>query len=771
MGKFDEYGVSLGNFLLKSRWLVLFVILLTFAGMFMGGEKLSFNNNYRVFFGDDNPDLQAFDDLQALYTKTDNAVFVLKPKDGNAFSREVLSAIQYITEESWKLPRATRVDSLTNYQHTEAVGDDLTVADLVEGDPQELTDAELAKIRKVALNEPLLLSRVVNPEGTAAGVAVTVSLDEDDPAAVSGIVAKANEMLDKVRAEHPDIDIRASGIVYMNGAFEAASMNDLQTLIPLMYAILLFSMVIFLRSLFGTIATLFVIFFSAAGAMGIAGWMGVQLTPPSATAPTIILTLAIADSIHIIVTMLKEMQNGMTKREAIVESLRINLQPVFLTSVTTAIGFLSLNFSDAPPFHDLGNIVAVGVILAFFYSVTLLPILLSLFPIKTPKRKVKGRKDYMDDFASFVIAKHKILLPISVAVVLMLGVAMSKIELNDQFVQYFSEDIAFRGDTEFMIENLTGVYQLEFSVGANGSQAITEPEYIAKLDEFALWLREQPEVMNVYSLTDIAKRLNKNMHGDDPAWYRVTETREMAAQYLLLYEFSLPYGLDLNDRMNVDKSATRLTATTIDLSTKDFLGLKNRAEGWLHDNTPEHMHSVATSPMVMFSFISKRNIEQMLLGNFVAIIVISIAIMLALKSFRMGMISLIPNLVPAIMGFGIWAIFIGQINMAVAVITAIALGIIVDDTVHFLSKYLRGRREKGLSAEEAVRYSFNMVGTALVVTTLVLVIGFLVLTLSSFQMNSHMGALTAITIGCALIADFFLLPSLLIKLDKDKSYD
>jgi len=289
------------------------------------------------------------------------------------------------------------------------------------------------------------------------------------------------------------------------------------------------------------------------------------------------------------------------------------------------------------------------------------------------------------------------------------------------------------------------------------------------MENYANWLRTQSEVLHVYSMADIFKRLNKNMHGDAPEYYKLPDSRELAAQYLLLYEFSLPYGLDLNDRINVDKSATRLTVTLKDMSTREIRDFKNRSENWLRENTPEYMHTESTSPVVMFAYISERNIDSMTQGNIIALTLISLCILFALKSVKLGFVSLVPNLVPVAMGFGIWAFFVGQINMAAAVITAVSLGIIVDDTVHFLSKYHRARREKGLNSQDAVRYAFSTVGTALLVTTVVLVLGFGVLMFSGFAMNNVMGTLTAIVIACALIADFFLLAPLLMLIDKDKN--
>ncbi len=193
--------------------------------------------------------------------------------------------------------------------------------------------------------------------------------------------------------------------------------------------------------------------------------------------------------------------------------------------------------------------------------------------------------------------------------------------------------------------------------------------------------------------------------------------------------------------------------------------MEENAQAWLRDNAP-YMQSNGASPSVMFAYIGQRNIRSMLIGTSVALVLISLILIFALRSVRLGLISLVPNLAPAAMGFGLWGLLYGQVGLGLSVVMGLTLGIVVDDTVHFLSKYLRARREQGLSSEDAVRYAFHTVGIALIITTLVLIAGFMVLTQSAFKLNSDMGLLTAITIGLALLADFIFLPPLLMKVDK-----
>ncbi len=761
--KLNSWLRGFAEAVIRWRWPIIVATLALVITAAVGGRHLEFSNNYRVFFSQENPELQAFESFQSTYTKNDNFLFVIQPAVGSVFTPRLAQAVERLTAEAWNIPYAIRVDSVSNFQHSWADGDDLTVEDLIRNGAQ-LSPERLDERQAIALAEPLLRGNILSPDADTTGVNVTLQYPEiNDLVEVPKAVAKARAIAETIRADYPEVRVALSGISMLNNAFAEAGQADAMTLIPVMYGVLMLMMVVALRSVTGTLSTLLVIGLSMVTALGLAGHLGIRLTPVSVTAPTIILTLAIADSIHILVSMLGLMREGMAKIPALKESLRINFLPVTITSVTTIVGFLSLNFSEAPPFWDLGNITAMGIAAAWLYSLTFLPAVVSLLPIKVrPRRAGKGLQTSMERMAEFVIHRRR---PVLVGMgMLALGlIALAPtVTLNDQFVRYFDQRVEFRNDTDFTVRHLNGIYLVEYSVEAHEPGGISEPAYLERLANFTDWLRTQPNVTHVYSYTDIIKRLNKNLHGDDPAWYRIPEDRQLAAQYLLLYELSLPYGLDLNDRINIDKSATRVTVSVDEVSTAEIRALLERSEGWLATHTPDYMHAKPTGASVMFAFISERNIESMLRGNAVAVLVIAAILVVSLRSLSLGTLSLLPNAVPILMTFGLWALLVGQVGMAAATVTASSLGIVVDDTVHFLTKYLLARREKGLDRADAVRYAFRTVGQAIVATTVILTVGFGVLAGSTFLINAQLGLLTAMAIVLALVVDFLLLPALLL---------
>ncbi len=766
------FEAGLGRFVITYRVPLILLSLLLVMGAGYGTRFLAFSSNSRMFFSEDNPELQAFNALEQTYTKFENVFFTVAPKSKNVFTQDVLGAVQDLTERSWQLPYSSRVDSITNYQYTQVAGDELIVEDLVEN-AEQLTDERIQEVRNIALSEPLLKGRLISSTGHVTGVNVNVVKPDKNGKASDVIATAAYALQAEMQQEYPQLDIYVTGVVMIDTTFELAAREDIEFLVPLMCGLLLLILTCCLRSVFGMGLTFLVIVFSSVTGLGLAGWLGISMNPASANAPTIILTLAVADSVHILTSMLHHMRNGLHRHQAIERSLQVNFQPVLVTSLTTAVGFLTMNFSDAPPFRDLGNIVAMGIIAAFFYSVLLLPACVAVLPFKVRAGSAKkGReKDrasslFYEQLADFIIRRRT---PIFwTMIILMIGITtgISRIQLDDDFIKFFSPRFDFRQATDFTSDNLTGMYLIDWDLHSDQEGGVNEPEYQQTVEAFANWFRSQQYVCHVYTFTDIMKQINRNMHENDPAYYTLPAKRNLAAQYLLLYEMNLPFGLDLNDRINIDKSASRMTVSLIGASTGEMRELEAAGRQWLRENAPPSMYTHGSGVTMMYSHLSARNIKSMLSASLLALALISVIMIFVLRSFKLGILSLLPNIAPAFMGFGVWGYTVGQVGLAVSVLIAMTMGIVVDDTVHFLAKYQRGRTEQAMSPEQAVRFAFQTVASPMWISTITLVGGFTVLACSGFQINSHMGSMTAITISFALLLDFFFLPVLLLRCDR-----
>jgi predicted RND superfamily exporter protein len=644
------------------------------------------------------------------------------------------------------------------------VEDELIVEDLVL-DPRDATPAALEALRATAQAEPLIHGFVVSRDGAATVVNAVVQLPADRPNAASLVAAAARDIREAVAADHPGHAIHITGVASLSAAFEEAGLRDSATLIPAVYALILVVLGLTLRSVSAVAASLAVIALSTLIGMGAGGWSGVLLTPISLSAPTIILTIAVADAVHILAAVRAKMRAGLPAREAIVAAVALNFSPVAITSITTVAGFLTLNFSDSPPFHHLGNITAAGVAAAWVLSVTFLPALLSLLPLRFGEARGAGALDRaVAATAEAVIARPRPILAAGLALTLGAAALIPSLGSNDQWSRYFAPSLEFRGAIDAAAP-FFGSDQVDFVLDPGAAGEAADPAFLQTVDRFAGWLRTRPEVAHAWALPDVMKRVNRALNGGDEAFLAIPDDRALASQHLLVYELSLPYGLTLSDRVDIDRRETRVTATMRDGSTADTRAFLEDAAAWWAANGGGYGFR-ATGSSVMFAFVAERNIAAMVEGAAWLVAAIFAILALSFRSVGAGLLSVVANVLPLALTFGVWAAAVGLVGFSVAAVGAVAVGLIVDYAVHFLSKYLRARRVDGASVEDAVRYAFATAGAAITVTTVILTAGFAVLATSAFKLNADLGLLTALAIVFALGVNLLVLPSLLLSLPR-----
>lgn len=733
-----------------------------------GFSNFRLEANYRAFFAKGDPLVASLDDMRDTYDSGDTQAILIKTRDGDLFSRRGLAAIEEVTDLSWALPYTIRVESLANFPHTQGTDDELIVNDLITR-AEELSDAQIREIREYALSEPLLLRALVTPKGDATLVLASFTRETSESLAATQEVYDAGMRIrDEMRAKYPEFEFYVTGVVAGGAAFTEAASSDGEVLIPLGLFSALFAMFLYLwyesgragTAGSGLVGSLAVIQVAVLIPLGLMGWAGVAANNITSVIPIVILTLAVADSLHILISYFQFLREGQEKRQALLESLRLNAEPVWLTSITTMLGFLALNNSDSPPFQQMGNLVAIGVIVAWAAANTLLPAVLALMPASVSEASRK-RFNPMPRVAGWLIRWRNFVLICGVLGLVGSIYGIQQNKLNEKWSGYIARDTAFGTATYELLDSFVDINTVEYSLDSGKENGIYELDYLNKLAAFSEWLRAQPEVLYVQSLDQTLKRLNKNIHGDDPTYHRMPEDEVEAAQYLLLYEMSLPFGASMTNQVSFDKSSTRVIVGLHTSDTAVHLGFMDRVAGWFEANAPELTHPGTGSTTIMAN-LAHRDAIGMLWGTALVLLVISISVTIVFRSPGYGLLTMLVNAMPAVTALGIWGLTVGQVGLSVSMVFAASLGIIVDYGVHFLSKYRRARIEKGYSAEEAVKYAYSTVGVALLVTTAVLVINFGILGFSDFLLNVYMGVLTAITIVLALLAEMIFLPAMLL---------
>ena len=758
----------LAETIIRYRPLCIIISLLILAGLAQGLSKINFNPDINAFFPENDTLTTSHLSIEDTYSSMDNAVIGIGVKEGTVFTNEVLSLIEDLTERAWKTPHSLRVDSLSNYSYVSADGDDLYIEPFLEG--SSTYDLKTLKEKELIIEEEeLAYGAIISKDKKTSLINIVFDPPRKD------IEAEYQEslnyvlgFLEEARKNHPEVDLIISGIVYMEYQSPMLLKAQMPKLMPTAILVILLTLFLLLRSLVAVAGSFLVILMSVVSAMGSIGFMSGDIAQPFIMVPILIATLAVADCVHLFTLYFQNLDSSRKSKEAMLESLKLNLQPLFLTSLTTAIGFLSLNLAPVEPLRGIGNGVAVGVFLAFIFTVLLLAPIVSYFNVKQSKN-INFQKNIARKLGRFSIKNYKRLLVIVPVISCFLMAFIPLNKTNDNPLEFYSERYTTSAaDSKWISQRIGGTFPVSYELNSQG--IVSDPEFLREVDKFSEWLASNKEVLHVSSLSKIMKNLNKTLHGKQEEWNIIPTEPDLSAQYLFFYEMSLPYGLDLTNSISQNKESIKLVASLKELGSLEYREFAKKVENYASQNMPEDMVSIGTGTRPIFAFMSNMLITQLTYALGIGIVLITAPIILFFRSLRYGMLTSVTNLLPIGVAFGIWAIVSGEISMLVGIGMGTTLGIIVDFTVHFLSKYLHARRQKKLSAEEAVEYAFETVGFALIITSFSLILGFLVL-LQAFFIPIHGFVLfSSIAFLSALIIDLLLFPALLITWDKRYNY-
>ena len=739
---------------------------LLICALFMAGlPNFQLASSPRSYQGEDGELMQALLAMEAEFTHDSNILVVFISHEATGYTPETISAIRDFTDQAWDLPRVERVDSITNFQYSEASGDDLDVRDLVETD-LPLTKANIARVQDIIGLEPRLLGMFVSENGRAMAVNIRANVRTDDLAGLAEIQAALQEQIDATLEQNPHLSAHLSGFIGVTFGWSNALEFDVAYLFTGSFIVIVLALCLFFRSIPLAAAALFITLLSVASAAGFTGWRDQAIQAPVAVGLLMVMLLAIADSIHVVQTVRRKLGMAMEHRAAVIEAVLFNFKAIVITSVTTAVGFLSFSFSSYEGVRLLGAFVAVGVMIACLLSLTILPFAVARIRVKPVS--VNAGNQHENRIASAVLRWRWPLVLLVVPSVVFCGIVINRTSVEDNIIDYMQPWQKIRQDIEIIEDELTGSIDLNFELNSGIEEGVADPEFMRQTDEFVTWVRSQPEVRWASSYTDIVKKLNQDMHGGDPEYYRLPEESALASQYLLLYELLLPMGIDLTHQINLDKSGTRVTLIVDDLASSRLMAFVDRTNNWLQDNGSKLNAEEPRGSLLLTMQLSMETIGVMVYGAALALGVIALILFFVFRAFIPGLLCVVSVIVPILLTYGVWALYAGVFDMAAAIALCMVVGIVVDNSVHFVTKFTQARSDQQLATHEAIIYTFNNIGRALVSNATAMSAGFCILIFSAFKSNATMGVITTLSMLSALIVTFTLLPALLSLLDREK---
>ena len=753
--------------LIKYRYLSIGLVLIAVCLLATGLTKLTFNPDLETYFPEGHPAVIRYNEIDDMFIPTDNLIIAVHSNEGTLFNGDSLKVIEELTKKSWTIPYSVRVDSLTNYSYVKSVNDDLIVEPFIE-EAEKKSIEFFEKRENLVAGEDIIYKSLISEDKKTSVVSIIVdppgpNKEDQNSELINYILG----FIEPIKESNENLDIRLLGNPYLDYISPRIVKAEMPVVMPLMLLLIFFIVFLMIRSYVAVLATFVVILMSLIATFGSIGILGSPLNQMVTTIPILIITLALADCIHLFSIYFQNRVKGISSKESMEKSLEMNIQPLFLTTISTCIGFLCLNFIEVAPLRDFGNAVAIGIGFAFIFTIFFIAPIVSFFEVKTASKVTKQTR-FSTSVGSFILKNgNKLIFSItSISFLILLCIPMN--ELDENPTQMYAEGFtSFSSDTLWLDEKLSVTFPVNF-LATNKEGQVSDPDFLKILDKFSVWLEEREQVNHVTSLANNMKNLNKSMHGDDPEWKKIPENADLSAQYLFFYEMSLPMGLDLNSSISQDRKSTKISATLKDMSANEFKEFNNEVLGYLRQNNLENMISEPSSFRVIFTYMVEAIVNSLLYGLFIGILLITLIIGLFFRSYLLPALSIFPNILPIGMGFGLWGLFVGDVGFMVAVGMGSTLGVIVDFTVHFLSKYELARKEFKKSVEESVIYSFETVGFALIIMTVVLALGFSVLNLVTFIPIQDFAKFSVICFIGGLIINFLFLPNLLMKFDKRK---
>ncbi len=737
--------------LLRHRGLVLGAALLLTVPALLSLSRLESQDTYDAWFPPDDPAYRFYREFQRRF---ENDMFIVVAyRDETLFTREGLAFLAELTARLAELPYVREVTSLTNVEHVRGEEQALIVEPLVP-DPERL-DPDV--VRQRALSRPLYRGLLISEDGTTT--AVVAELDRiasmDEEAALVGALK------DLLRT----LEVRTGKSFYIGGypvldvEIMQASERDIRTFIPLTVgAIFLVLWGVFRRPSLAALAFVSVSL-ALAWTFGLYAGLGLKYSMMLSILPTIILAIGIADAVHILVHYYEELARGRPQREALRQTLRKMLRPCLFTTLTTGAGFISFLSSDIPVVRLTGLFAAVGIGLAFVLTVLVLPAAVSFFrpPHGTARRRSQGTFARALEGLTRTTLAHPRAVLLGAGIVLVFGLyGISRLEAETLGLEWLRDDHPLQQSYRFIEENLTGLYNLELIVEGE-RDALRSPEMLRRIEELSAFALQQPGVRKAISVVDYVKEIHRALRGGDPRYYTIPDTARDVAQALLLYEFS--GGRELREIVSGDYSAGRLTLLLDALSSREYTELNRRILE--RAETLDFPRPVqATGAVVLVEAMLKKLTLSQVRSLGLALALITLLMIALLRSWKLGLLSLIPNGLPILLMFATMGLLSIPLDAATSTVAGMALGIAVDDTIHFLTRF---RRELNVTGDyrRALTQTARTVGQAIVFTSVILLAGFSVLLLGSFKGTVYMGLLVGLTMLFALVGDLVLLPALL----------
>ncbi len=762
------------TFVIKYRWMVMVGFLILIFGSIPFFKNLYFDNSSDKFFVKGDPTLTIYDDFRDKFGSTEylGVAFETRAGDKNVFHPETLRAIAGLTEFFENHEYVTKVSSLTNYQFTLAQDDMLDVEDLIE-DMEELDESQANMDRLAAIMEKEILVHgiIITPDMQHTSIVVRTLYQEKKGDHKVQLINDLNNYIQSNQLKEQGFNIHIFGSALLSERFSTVVTNDTKKIYPFVLLLIFIALLISFRNAFGVLLPWLIIFSTillVVGTMGLFHW---PFNTINTSLPLIIVMLGIGDSVHILMAFFAGRSDNLSPKEAAIKAIKEIWRPCFFTSLTTSMGFLALSVTELVPIKQYAFMGALGSMIAFFLSLTILPAILSFTNIKAQKSEKLIKRGWIAGFTTWLtpfVFRHKKIIQIGCLILFVTSFALStQIKVDSNLTCFFKEDTPFMKDLTYFDNVFGGVQNIEMMVDSGIKGGVKDPEFLKIVDSFESFLSAQPEIGDqTRSIINYVKRLNKSMHNDDPNYFSIPETRQHVAQYLLLYENGDP-NEDLTDLKTIDERYMRISLRVKNNTTKETSALVARIKSELVRNYPS-LNIEFTGGLIIYIAQTMHLLDGLTASFSIAVLVIGACFVLIFRSFKYGLLGMVPSICPILFAGALMYLLDISLDMGTMIVAAMTMGIAVDDSIHIMNRFVEERR-RGTARIDSIHRAVQESGRAIIFTTVTLAGGFSVMIGASFLPMVYMGLFSAVILTIALLTDLFFLPALILIKDNSKS--
>lgn len=792
--KIDQFFYSSSELFYIHRLKTLLILFLVLFACIANLPNITVDTSNEGFLHEKDPVIIDYNEFRDQFGRDEIVILAIQPD--NIFSFKTLNKIKALHEElEDKVPYLDEVTSLINARNTRGEGDTLLVEDLLEGYPDISID--LTQFKQIVSANPMYKNLLISEDQTVTTVAIKTlsrvpvagaedvleSFDELDyePENMeeapylsdeqnSEMVGVIQDIIAKYRAD--DFKIYMAGSPVVIDSVKKLMFQDMKKF--MIFAIIVIATCLFLlfRRISGVILPLVIVILSLLSVVGLMAATGVAIKVPTQILPSFLLAVGVGDSVHLLAIFFKQFNISGDKKASVLYAVEHSGLAIVMTSITTASGLLSFAGADIAPISDLGIFSSVGVMLAMIVTLVIIPPIISLMPIKPKKSEEEGTSTglidkFLHTITDISIGNPKEILIVTCILLILAGVGISRLSFSHNILYWLPDDFSVRTATEFIDNKMKGSVTLEVILDTGIENGLHDPKFLKQLEEAVNYVEtiDYGEVYTgkAWSLNTILKEINQALNSNDKKYYSIPLDQQLIAQELLLFENS--GSDDLEDMVDSLFQKVRVTIKVPFTDAVKYSEFTNNVNKYFQD----HFQGVSiksTGMMVIFSGTISKVISSMAKSYLIAFIVITILMILLIGNFKIGLLSMIPNLFPIVMILGLMGWMDMPMDLFTILIGSIAIGLAVDDTIHFMHNFRRYYAEEKDSAN-AIRHTLLSTGRAMLVTSIVLSAGFFSFMLASMNNLFNFGVLTGMAILLALLADYFIAPALMLLFIKE----